>query len=352
MLERDRNHPSIIGWCPLNETDGSQGSALTQVLLATTQTMDPTRPWLDASGYVHLVPETDVYDCHDYTQVPEVFAQRFEPFKQLGTRAWNNVPNDPRSAYRGQPYFVSEYGGMRIRTERSTGEGWGYGETDLQEFLNRYKALTDVLLDNPNMFGFCYTQLTDVEQEQNGVYFYDRQPKYDPALLRAINARPAAYETQPPRVLDVPWQLLLPTSQYQAQRWRYTTAKPADGWFQPGFDDSAWQEGEGGFGTQGTPGAVVRTAWDTSDIWLRRRFRLDKVDFKHFALIIHHDEDAEVYVNGKLVATFKGFLTDYAEHLATDALRSVLQPGENVIAVHCRQTVGGQYIDVGIVGAK
>lgn len=76
------------------------------------------------------------------------------------------------------------------------------------------------------------------------------------------------------------------------------------------------------------------------------------MDFKHFALIIHHDEDAEVYINGKLVATFKWFLTDYAVHLATDALKSALQPGENVIAVHCRQTVGGQCIDVGIEGAE
>jgi beta-galactosidase/beta-glucuronidase len=352
VIERDRNHPSIIGWCPLNETDSSRGSAFAQILLATTQTMDPTRPWLDASGYVHFVPETDVYDCHDYTQEPEVFAQRYEPLKQLGTRAWNNVPEDPRSAYRGQPYFVSEYGGMRIRTERLSEGGWGYGETDLQEFLRRYKALTDALLDNPNMFGFCYTQLYDIEQEQNGVYYYDRQPKYDPALLKAINQRPAAYETQPPRVLDIQWQTLLPTSQQSGQRWRYTTTAPADGWFLPDFDDSQWQEGEGGFGTSGTPGAVVRTVWDTSDIWLRRRFQLRGVNFRYLALVIHHDEDAEVYINGTRVASFKGFVTGYVEHLLTDALKDVLKPGENVIAVHCGQTVGGQYIDVGIAGGR
>ena len=352
VIERDRNHPSIIGWCPLNETDSSSGSAFAQILLATTQTMDPTRPWLDTSGYVHFVPETDVYDCHDYTQEPEVFAQRYEPFKQMGTRAWNNAPGDPRSAYRGQPYFVSEYGGMRIRTERLNEGGWGYGETDLQEFLRRYKALTNTLLDNPNMFGFCYTQLYDIEQEQNGVYYYDRQPKYDPALLKAINERPAAYETQPPRVLDVQWQTLLPTSQQAGQRWRYTTTTPTDGWFLPDYDDSHWQEGEGGFGTPGTPGAVVRTVWDTSDIWLRRRFHLKEVNFRYLALVIHHDEDAEVYVNGKRVASMKGFVTGYVEHLLTDALKNALKPGENVIAVHCRQTVGGQYIDVGIMGGR
>jgi len=262
------------------------------------------------------------------------------------------VPGDPRSAYRGQPYFVSEYGGICIRTARSVGEGWGYGETDVQGFLQRYKALTDALLDNPNMFGFCYTQLTDIEQEQNGIYYYDRQPKYDPALLTAINSRPAGYETQPPRVLSLRWQTLLPTSQQAGQRWRYTTTQPGDNWFAPEFDDSSWKEGEGGFGKPDTPGAIVRTVWNTPDIWMRRRFHLDRLDFTHLALLIHHDEDAEVYVNGKRVASWQGYLTGYVEYLATEALKDALRVGENVIAVHCRQTVGGQYIDVGIVGAK
>ncbi|MCS7310791.1 MAG: beta-galactosidase, partial [Armatimonadetes bacterium] len=145
---------------------------------------------------------------------------------------------------------------------------------------------------------------------------------------------------------------LLPTSQQQAQRWRYTTTPPSEGWFLPDFDDSAWQEGEGGFGTPGTPGAVVRTLWSGKDIWIRRRFHLNQVDFQHLALLLHHDEDAEIYVNGKLVARVTGYLTGYAEHLATEALRQALRAGENVIAVRCRQTVGGQYIDVGIVGGN
>ena len=198
VVQRDRNHPAIIGWCPLNETGRSEGIAAAQSLFALTQAMDPTRPYLDTSGYIHLYPGTDVYDSHDYTQDPAAFAARFAAFGATGQAPWNNAAGDPRSAYRGQPYFVSEYGGMKIKTAGSAGGGWGYGETDLQEFLERYQALTDVLLDNPHMFGFCYTQLTDVEQEQNGVFTYDRQPKYDPALLKAINARPAAYETPAP----------------------------------------------------------------------------------------------------------------------------------------------------------
>ena len=89
--------------------------------------------------------------------------------------------------------FVSEYGGIRWTKETA---GWGYGkgpETE-QEFLDRYRGLTDALLDNENIMGFCYTQLFDVEQEQNGLMTYGREFKFDPALIRAVNTREAAIE--------------------------------------------------------------------------------------------------------------------------------------------------------------
>jgi len=353
VLHRARNHPSIVGWCPLNETDGGDEVAAFQALLAATQSIDPTRPFLDTSGYVHLYPGTDVYDCHDYDQNPKSFGARFAGFSMTGTDPWNNHPADPRSRYLGQPYFVSEYGGIRLKTNRDTGKGWGYGEASLQEFLARYKGLTDVLLDNPNMFGFCYTQLTDIEQEQNGIYFYDRQQKYDPALVKAINQRPAAYETQPPRVVNVRWRTLVPTSKDAPQAWRYTTEKPVDEWYKPGFDDSAWPQGKGGFGRKDTPGAVVGTTWETADIWLRRTFRLEsKPDCTLVALDIHHDEDAEVYVNGRKVATLSGYTTSYGRELVAEALVNAFLVGENTLAVHCHQTTGGQFIDVGISVAE
>jgi len=352
IVRRDINHPSIVGWCPLNETGTGEGPATFQTMLATTQTMDPTRPFLDTSGYVHLYPGTDVYDCHNYDQNPESFAARYSWFSLTGTDPWNNHPGDPRSEYRGQPYFVSEYGGIRLKTDRQTGEGWGYGETDLKEFLARYKGLTDVLLDNPNMFAFCYTQLTDIEQEQNGIYFYDRAEKYDPALVRKINERAAAYETQPPRILHLKWETLLPTSREAPQDWRYTLDEPAEGWFRPGFDDTGWQEAKGGFGRAETPGAVIGTTWETKDIWLRRTFEVEDAEFEHAALDIHHDEDAEVYINGKKVCALGGYTTDYEACEATQALRKALVSGENTLAVHCHQEVGGQFIDVGISVAK
>jgi hypothetical protein len=351
VLARDRNHPSIVGWCPLNETGSNVGAARAQQLLAVTQLVDPSRPFLDTSGYVHFVPETDVYDCHDYNQNPDSFRGRYSLFSLTGANAWNNRPEDPRSAYRGQPFFVSEYGGTRLQ---AAGEGqdkaWGYGAatTSAQEFLARYKGLTDALLDNPNMFGFCYTQLTDIEQEQNGVYFYDRRPKYDPALLKAINSRPAAYETQPPRVAELHPRVLLPTSQQKPQTWRYTMDKPEGEWMAVAYDDRAWKTGPGGFGTTTTPGAVVGTEWKTQDLWLRQEFTTADTQMTLGLLGIHHDEDADVYLNGKLIATLTGFTTDYGMVEVTEALRKALVPGRNVLTVHCHQTVGGQFIDAGL----
>ena len=203
VLRRDRNHPAIVGWCPLNETANADDVSRVEHLLALTQMIDPTRPFLDSSGYSHMVAGTDVFDSHNYNQNPEAFAAQYATFALTGTKPFQNHAGK-ENPYAGQPYFVSEYGGTKLlgSTDKTRTKAWGYGTAaeNVEEFFQRYKGLTDALLDNPNMFGFCYTQLTDIEQEQNGVYFYDRSPKYDPARLKAINSRPAAYETQGPRL--------------------------------------------------------------------------------------------------------------------------------------------------------
>jgi hypothetical protein len=142
---------------------------------------------------------------------------------------------------------------------------------------------------------------------------------------------------------------LVPTSQEQPQTWRYTTDKPADDWFADDFEAADWQSGPGGFGTEGTPGAVVETNWNSSDIWLRRSFDVDKIPSGQLFLKIHHDEDAEVYVNGQLVSKRRGYRGGYGLiGLEADG-PSPLRDGENTLAVHCRQTRGGQFVDVGLV---
>lgn len=145
---------------------------------------------------------------------------------------------------------------------------------------------------------------------------------------------------------------VVPTSEKGPIAWRYTTQAPADNWFKPGFDASAWKEGPGGFGTQGTPGAVVRTEWSTPEIWLRREFVMPDGRWEDLKFRMHHDEDAEVYVDGILASQVTGYVTDYGPVRIKTKAKESLKPGRHVLAVHCKQTGGGQYIDLGLVDLR
>ena len=134
----------------------------------------------------------------------------------------------------------------------------------------------------------------------------------------------------------------------KGQIWEYTTTKPGDNWFEIAYNDREWKKDWSGFGSKGTPGGHVRTEWKTSDIWLRKDFRLVEIPGK-LVLRIHHDEDAEVYLNGKQIKTFTGHIGRYVDVDITEASLDVLQTGRNTIAIHCRQTSGGQYIDAGLL---
>ncbi len=143
-----------------------------------------------------------------------------------------------------------------------------------------------------------------------------------------------------------------PTAQDEPVTWRYTTQRPGDGWFKPEFDAGAWKEGKNGFGTEGTPGAIVNTVWNTRSIWLRREFTLPEGKWDNIGLNVHHDEDVEIYINGVQAATANGYTTGYEPLPVNGAAKAALKPGKNLIAVHCRQTGGGQYIDVGLVEVR
>jgi len=130
--------------------------------------------------------------------------------------------------------------------------------------------------------------------------------------------------------------------------WRYTTTQPAENWNEAGFNDDGWQQGKAGFGTEGTPGARIGTKWNSADIWLRRTFDLPENPGRSLRLYVHHDENAEIYINGVLARRVGGFTTDYGQlPISADALKTLQEKG-NTLAVHCHQTGGGQYIDVGI----
>ncbi|MBB5832292.1 glycoside hydrolase family 2 protein [Brachybacterium aquaticum] len=224
-VRRDLSHPSIIGWCPLNETHQVLRDRLTQLddvtaaMYHATKLADPSRPVLDASGYSHRVRGADVYDSHSYEQDPERFRTEQAgladgaPFANRREQPEDEMPFADGTfsvPYAGQPYFVSEYGGIwwneeearkaadAERAGNNAAESWGYGQriASEEELYERFEGLTRVLLEDPLMFGYCYTQMTDVFQEKNGVVDFARGRKLDLARLRAVQEQQAAYETE------------------------------------------------------------------------------------------------------------------------------------------------------------
>ena len=200
-LDRDMCHPSIIGWCPLNETwdfeHRKQSDELVRMIYLATKAVDPTRPVIDTSGNYHV--QSDIFDVHDYEQDPEVFATHYTQLTDgiIEDTIYRNPALRNRQQYNGtDPTFVSEYGGIKWAPNVEGGWGYGEGPETEEEFIARYKGLTEVLLNNPYMLGFCYTQLYDVEQEQNGLMTYQREFKFNPEIIHKINTQTAAIEKE------------------------------------------------------------------------------------------------------------------------------------------------------------
>lgn len=181
---RDVNHPSIIGWCPFNEAFPGDNTAIMKAVFEKTKRIDPTRPVIDTSGYIHVI-EGDIYDVHDYTQNPKELFSHYSDFENA---PYKN-PFDYNAGYNGKtPFFVSEFGGafydidaIHENSAQESGNPWGYGQAPANEdeFIARLSALCSVLRDNPGICGFCYTQFTDVMQEMNGIFSYDRRAKFN-----------------------------------------------------------------------------------------------------------------------------------------------------------------------------
>jgi hypothetical protein len=191
VVVRDRDHPSVVAWVVANESFGLDGidsavrSTFLERLYRLTHDLDPSRPVVSNDGWEHAL--SDLCTIHDY-EPPAVFAQRYRSLDSALEVGANGHPVfDPGHRYRGQPILVSEFGGIRI----SGPGGWGWLEVnDREEFLLVYRGLIDGLMNPGPVQGFCYTQLTDVEQEQNGLLTFDRRPKVDPELVRPLTQTP------------------------------------------------------------------------------------------------------------------------------------------------------------------
>jgi len=193
IIVRDRNHPSIIVWTPLNETchvtNLKQHRRFHRDVYALCKDLDPTRPVNDASGYIHA--QTDLWTVHNYTQDSIHLSAQLTPNSEKGV--WRNYP-DLEAEYEGQPYLVDEFGGIKWIPERQRAyadNSWGYGDAPktIEELYVRLDGQISAILSQKHISGYCYTQLTDVEQEQNGIYNYDRTTKFDMSRISRIFRR-------------------------------------------------------------------------------------------------------------------------------------------------------------------
>ncbi|MEO6436211.1 MAG: sugar-binding domain-containing protein, partial [Tepidisphaeraceae bacterium] len=326
LVEQHINSPSIIMRVPLNEgwgqdarkkPDGTLGAAPydkagTIALADKVKQWDPTRLVNNASGWTDS-GGGDVYDIHSY---PGPAAPPIEKKRAI---------------------VLGEFGGLGLPIEGhlwQTDKNWGYQNmASKEELTERYVRLLGRLWQLHDENGLCagvYTQTTDVEGEVNGLLTYDRAlVKLDAARIREANLGKG------PRIDIVP---LVKTAQEAPADWKYTTDKPGDGWMKPDFDDSSWKTGQSGFGTKETPGAIVNTTWNTPDIWLRREVELSAEDLSGAELIWHHDERAEVFINGVLATRSGQHTTSYVEQKMKDEAKKALKAGKNNVAVHCAQT--------------
>jgi putative heme-binding domain-containing protein len=204
-------------------------------------------------------------------------------------------------------------------------------------------AQTNRVLASVVEIGRAPTRIASFAEDSEGELYL---VGYDLGIIYRLNLGgidPAPLETR----------VVAETAEREPVRWRYSLQPPTDDWFRPEFNDSSWPNAAGGFGTRGTPGAVVRTEWRTRDIWLRREFIVStntaRASVHSVALRLHHDEDTVVYLNGVEAARLPRWTPGYIETPISAEAARTLRAGRNVIAIHCRQNSGGQYIDAGLV---
>lgn len=319
MIDTHFNHPSIVSWVLYNEGWGQWNTVEMANWL---KTYDPSRILNSVTGW----SDRGVGDLHDIHVYPGP----------------GSPPNEPNRAI-----FLGEFGGLGLPVPGHMWKetGWGYQSFKTsKELTDKFvELLFNLRFDQARgLSGAVYTQTTDCETELNGLMTYDR------AMIKMDEARVKKAISDlflpPPTLVQV-----VPTSEENGIDWRYVQAPPSGSWSNSLYDDSGWKSGPGGFGTPETPGSVVRTRWDTKDIYIRRQFSVNQ-DYKAGELLlrISYDDDIDVYLDGKPIFKAPGWTTGY-RNVPLDA---ALGKGKHVLAIHCHQNEGGQYVDAGLVQVK
>ncbi|MBB4035501.1 hypothetical protein GGR21_001394 [Dysgonomonas hofstadii] len=334
IMESLHNYPSIVLWTVYNESWGQPDDKTSQKGVDIARKQDPTRLISIASGW-NDSEYGDIKDTHWYP----------EP---------NMLPNKVNK----RVSVCGEYGGITLIVDNHRwigGSNMKYTQVySPEELKDRFIQYVNMIKDLQGS-GLCaavYTQLTDVEDEENGVMTYDRRVvKVNDAQLKQI--RSAIENVYKTNSFITPVMKISQT--YDANNeWKYLMADEplnSDNWKDISFADSSWKTGKAGFGQGVNKDYLINTKWETPYIYLRKNITFDKVsanDLSKLKLHIFHDEDCDIYINGILAASVTGYVNRYVYlDINKEALASI-KPGKlNLVAVKCKQTSGGQFIDLG-----
>jgi hypothetical protein len=321
MIQTHWNQPSIVMWVVFNE---GQGQHNTEALVSTVKELDPSRLVSQCSGSNKRVG--DLLDIHKYPS-----------------------PACPVSST--QILACGEYGGVAYSIDNHIYQkAFGHGKVNSgEEWLNSYATFTDNLIGfktNSGLSAAVYTELTDVEGEMNGFITYDRAVvKVDLNKLSEINQRVIKNKA---KIVDI-----LPTSQANAQQWKFTFNQPATDWNTMDYNHIQWQDSVAPF-EPATKKNIreIKTNWNTPDIWMRKEFKvgtLSPESLENLIFFINHVDDCEIYINGVLAASLTGITNGYAVlPFSDEAKRTIKQNSNNLIAIHCHNSKGSQIIDAGI----
>ncbi|MGH7979057.1 MAG: LamG-like jellyroll fold domain-containing protein, partial [Limisphaerales bacterium] len=306
----------------------STGQTNTPFLVNLVESLDPNRLVNQGSGGGYY-GVGDVYDVHDYPDPGAPASTTQAPVDgEFGGIAWHVPDHLWNPAQAGSSYLLAS----SLDNFASLYDGY------IGEAVN-YKSPA-----NGQLNAAVYTQITDVENECNGLMTYDRLVKANMDRIFSSNRKAiTGQETE---------TTIVPTSQAVPQAWQWTTNSVPSNWFATNFDASSWSNGFAGFGTA-DPGVTPNTAWTTpGSIYLRRTFNpgtLSEQQINDLAFVTYHDEDVAIYINGVLAGSASGYSTAYVPVAMNAAGKAAIVPNAtNVMAVSCSQTVGGQFIDVGI----
>jgi hypothetical protein len=325
MITELYNHPSVITWVIFNEGWGQYD---TERLVQWTKELDQSRLVVGASGFI----DKGVGDLHDVHGYPGPTGAAIEN-KRATT--------------------LGEFGGLGYPVEGhlwDESKAWGYvNYKNIKELEDAYESLITKLHPyvSEGISSAIYTQITDVENEVNGMMTYDRKViKMDQERVKEIaenlySVKPGSYQIKP----------IIPTSQRSGQAWRYVFTKPDDNWNLSDFDDTGWKSGEGGFGDPKDSNPVIRTEYQGGELWLRKKFEFEgeKDDPLYIQAFHQFENETEFYLNGIKIAQSPEHSNAYTFIELDDKARSLLKTGENILAVHTKNNGRRAYFDAGLV---